>query len=270
HARGDGPTAAPTRAPSAREAPRTWGWTVPGALRPHRRAGSPTHVGMDRWSARPRPARARKPHARGDGPRAARTPGEAVEEAESTREEAPRTWGWTVELLYGPEMKVGSPTHVGMDRARTISRSRCPRKPHARGDGPAAARRHTRHRTEAPRTWGWTDAGPRLGGEGPGSPTHVGMDRTDPMTSIIPFRKPHARGDGPQMRAGVAGSTKEAPRTWGWTAVGHPDRFHDAGSPTHVGMDRCCAPWGWPCGWKPHARGDGPMYPLTGSRVTRE
>src|SRR5699024_10798872 len=68
HARGDGPIAYRKRKKEAKQAPRTWGWTVGGHRVVHRSCAGPTHVGMDRGLRGTGGSGKRRPHARGDGP----------------------------------------------------------------------------------------------------------------------------------------------------------------------------------------------------------
>src|SRR5699024_10165462 len=84
-----------------------WGWTDRSCRRVRRTWAGPTHVGMDRDRVGRPCARPGRPHARGDGP-LLKTPGLLVDT------QAPRTWGWTVQINA---LQVGfpaGPTHVGM------------------------------------------------------------------------------------------------------------------------------------------------------------
>src|SRR5699024_12587708 len=70
--------------------------------------------------------------------------------------------------------------------------------------------------------------------------------------------RPPARGDGPASSRGDGRASRQATRTWGWTALLQDSASHEVAGPTHVGMDRspCRATaWSWS---RPHARGDGP------------
>src|SRR5699024_7155682 len=131
--------------------------------------------------------------------------------------QAPRTWGWTAGLRGSHQPRKPSPTHVGMDRVLYPARPGTGPKPHARGDGPSSPPGPAWNRSQAPRTWGWTDmAGLARRRESP-SPTHVGMDR-DPAAEVSTVApKPHARGDGPRLMRRMVRTEAQAPRTWGWT-----------------------------------------------------
>src|SRR5699024_4172329 len=169
-------------------------------------------------------------------------------------------WGWT-EFSTRPGLEpVPSPTHVGMDRVLHPARPGTGPKPHARGDGPTWRVWLAGSRTQAPRTWGWTEAHAADGPHRGPSPTHVGMDRTTVIIGGSFQTKPHARGDGPRTMVAVLGSTCQAPRTWGWTAHDGGRAGIDMPSPTHVGMDRLMEQTGAPSLAKPHARGDGPLF----------
>src|SRR5699024_10037240 len=129
HARGDGPSAPGTRSGTCAQAPRTWGWTVNEDPELNHMYAGPTHVGMDRARLARRGERVRRPHARGDGPQ--RTPLGCA-----TRQQAPRTWGWTVSVIREAAHMSAGPTHVGMDRRRFRPMSVWMCRPRARGDGP--------------------------------------------------------------------------------------------------------------------------------------
>ncbi len=150
------------------------------------------------------------------------------------------------------------PTHVGVDRRNHHGAPVLHRCPHARGGGPAADAVRSAAEALSPRTWGWTAiAGlPALGREV--VPTHVGVDRSTIISTSSPASCPHARGGGPAM-AGVKGrSGRLSPRTWGWTVAQKTGRLPFGVVPTHVGVDRSCAPRAGGCRCCPHARGGGP------------
>ena len=88
HGRGGGPSDAAHSMDQLKDAPRTWGWTVPGGGRPVDRTGCPTDVGVDRQSVSTESSLTRMPHGRGGGP-----PRVCV--VDFIGEDAPRTWGWT-------------------------------------------------------------------------------------------------------------------------------------------------------------------------------
>src|SRR5699024_11575999 len=143
------------------------------------------------------------PHAREDGPQ-----WETVKTIQPTQTprtwgwtddphrypQAPRTWGWTGQKPNEAPSGAAGPTHVGMDRTRRRGMGGQARRPHARGDGPAAALWISDNGLQAPRTWGWTE--PDLLGveRGPASPTHVGMDRPARRHRKRATPEPHARG----------------------------------------------------------------------------
>ena len=211
--------------------PRTWGWSAPRVCGEHGAVVLPTHVGMvrrsTRWGRRPPSA----PHARGDGP-AART---RFQDAVMC---SPRTWGWSARRQLAAELGRVLPTHVGMVRAIWARSSSAPSAPHARGDGPLAPLVRVKIGACSPRTWGWS-----VGSQQPTLwrlvlPTHVGMVRRSPPFGGSRRRAPHARGDGPPRRGGVAVGRGCSPRTWGWSGT------RPTWSPCRRGA--------------PHARGDGP------------
>ncbi len=232
HARGDGPSVFEGEDLTLERAPRTWGWTgavlaaIHIILRAPRTWGwtgifdttaprtreSPTHVGMDRRPDTLIMYLPREPHARGDGPIHRNGKGR-----ERTR--APRTWGWTGVNHPVEPASIESPTHVGMDRCRRAGCARPGGEPHARGDGPTSTTLGISRNSRAPRTWGWTDTH-RIHLVGVcESPTHVGMDRSSPLTVPRWFREPHARGDGPPLICDTTALDTRAPRTWGWTGL---------------------------------------------------
>jgi len=130
------------------------------------------------------------PHARGDGP-LANAPYLAC------RLFSPRTWGWTV-FNWAKENNIRIfPTHVGMDRASTISSEEPRDFPHARGDGPPCSFHLLSSAKFSPRTWGWTVFFLVLWLSYNIFPTHVGMDRILPSVVAVIQHFPHARGDGP-------------------------------------------------------------------------
>src|SRR5699024_8783966 len=109
------------------------------------------------------------------------------------------------------------PTHVGMDRGEVDLPHHGPGRPHARGDGPKPGRGRRQRAAQAPRTWGWTAAADARAGATPAGPTHVGMDRVSAGQQCLRDRRPHARGDGPELGVTVVMLSQQAPRTWGWT-----------------------------------------------------
>ena len=231
HARGDGPQQAITPHERRTRAPRTWGWTVRTIAAASPVWESPTHVGMDLGSGRPRGGHGREPHARGDGPPA--PIGVLVEHGR-----APRTWGWTAWFQWAHAEDLESPTHVGMDRCCGVLRALLWREPHARGDGPIAPLLYSAENARAPRTWGWTGRRGCVDRWRWESPTHVGMDRGGGGSLSVRIREPHARGDGPHSPTPAEPPSTRAPRTWGWTALAAIQRQRSTESPTHVGMDR--------------------------------
>jgi len=68
HARGGGPAQAQHLMEQIKSSPRTWGWTERTRRREARTEILPTHVGVDRRSARRPTSRSDHPHARGGGP----------------------------------------------------------------------------------------------------------------------------------------------------------------------------------------------------------
>src|SRR5690606_41831701 len=96
--------------------------------------------------------------------------------------------------------------------------ARGPEAPDARGDGPLARYWYESLAKCSPRAWGWSDGMrsrwlPHLV-----LPTHVGMVRDRERGTRNRVRAPHARGDGPTSRGGVASCASCSPRTWGWSA----------------------------------------------------
>ena len=84
------------------------------------------------------------------------------------------------------------------------------------------------------------------------------MDRQRAAESLSTRRNPHARGDGPAVRASFNVARPKSPRAWGWT-VGRV-ALQGAGEeiPTRVGMDRAMDTRVSASQRNPHARGDGP------------
>ena len=150
------------------------------------------------------------------------------------------------------------PTHVGMGREVHVRAGELSRRPHARGDGPAKARRRELEERQAPRTWGWTGGNAWMITLTAAGPTHVGMDRRRGRGRRGAASRPHARGDGPTKTPASKMTTPQAPRTWGWTDLTQGCLPDPGAGPTHVGMDRVVhAVRLVPVG-RPHARGDGP------------
>ena len=116
HARGGGPTASTRRQLRVAMSPRTWGWTDEAHGPAPLSTDVPTHVGVDRRSSSVYGTRSRCPHARGGGP----LPNET-----SVRHTpmSPRTWGWTPVIedagMWGEDV----PTHVGVDRSASGTRT---------------------------------------------------------------------------------------------------------------------------------------------------
>ena len=152
HGRGDGPLFLVVRLPVVARSPRAWGWTVAHGVG-HRPPGAfPTGVGMDRSGCRPRPARARVPHGRGDGPAKGR-------HSIFIFSRSPRAWGWTVEPAVAVAEGAAFPTGVGMDRTSAGCPTPGRSVPHGRGDGPRVVDQAGIPWPRSPRAWGWTDEG---------------------------------------------------------------------------------------------------------------
>ena len=174
HPRGDGPRGAGGHDVTHWISPPTWGWPASP-----RQAGSgqhdfPTHVGMARWGAFEIVICRRFPHPRGDGP----------EERKFIRSRfsiSPPTWGWPVVGWGNLASLRDFPTHVGMARLHSASRSMRRGFPHPRGDGPALRTVAGGTVSISPPTWGWPGlAIQHLKDEGD-FPTHVGMARISTM-----------------------------------------------------------------------------------------
>src|SRR5699024_10003633 len=172
--------------------------------------------------------------------------------------QAPRTWGWTGGRGVLLSDRDAGPTHVGMDRGLASVRLRCPRRPHARGDGPGKWRGPMVWMEQAPRTWGWTAHASRSFRLNEAGPTHVGMDRGRNPHALQNVRRPHARGDGPALNAKARSERLQAPRTWGWTASQLLAGDVVRAGPTHVGMDRWIGAQGAGMDSRHDARADGP------------
>ncbi len=206
---------------------------------------------MDRSRTTARRAGIRLPRARGDGPTLA--PGSAIYAVTP-----PRTRGWTALVGRGRVGVGDSPAHAGMDPRPGRRRSRRPRLPRARGDGPGRADARSRARSAPPRTRGWTDRPDVEELADEGSPAHAGMDPRPTPTPAPPRRLPRARGDGPGPFLGLGRGRGAPPRTRGWTQ-GHRARKRDLrGSPAHAGMDPPLATSTGRARRLPRARGDGP------------
>ena len=217
HARGDGPSVGSVTFAVYSCSPRAWGWTGSsddghgGADRvPHARGDGPIGALMSC-------AQRRVPHARGDGPRRTRS-ARARGSVPHARGDgpilpvvdaidvmcSPRAWGWTESEEANTSWVRLFPTRVGMDR---WGRSR-------RAVQPAVF------------------------------PTRVGMDRGRRPSARRRWRRPHARGDGPET------GTDACRRAWM-----RPLRRR---VPTRVGMDRRLGAEVRGRAGVPHARGDGP------------
>ncbi len=190
HARGGGPAQGPSRMGGCWSSPRTWGWTVRHAGPTGHRRVVPTHVGVDRVTRFPDRLSVGRPHARGGGPKGAKTIG--IGGASS-----PRTWGWTGEDQMTADRTPVVPTHVGVDRRKSPPERASWGRPHARGGGPDRLGHLSVVHQSSPRTWGWT-VETRSGAMASWVvPTHVGVDRTLARCSRWSVCRPHARGGGP-------------------------------------------------------------------------
>ncbi len=210
HARGDGPKSTELLADLQEFSPRTWGWSGKAVNAFGNSRVFPTHVGMVRRSHAHTQSGLCFPHARGDGPWRDCHPYPRFRFS-------PRTWGWSAVI----ERAIGTlyvfPTHVGMVRMSMLGIEPHQGFPHARGDGPSVDEQIAEAEQFSPRTWGWSVSSLWWSCGRMVFPTHVGMVRTPNNPCSHPARFPHARGDGPALRANGINVDAFSPRTWGWS-----------------------------------------------------
>ena len=106
--RGDGPSSGSPPRGRRSASPHTRGWTHGRHEPVDRGDGFPAHAGMDPKSRSRRPADARLPRTRGDGPASARR-------AARPARASPHTRGWTHQVQGGLLLLCGFPAHAGMD-----------------------------------------------------------------------------------------------------------------------------------------------------------
>jgi hypothetical protein len=172
------------------------------------------------------------PHTRGDGPDNNGPPSRLMRFS-------PHAWGWTARGAKGADRGVVFPTRVGMDRGRRASGGLSAGFPHTRGDGPQGCRTTANRSPFSPHAWGWTVKRSYHGRVCAVFPTRVGMDRLLATRGLGLVRFPHTRGDGPELRQGLAMLCEVFP--------------------TRVGMDRYHGRLGFVVYRFPHTRGDGPV-----------
>ena len=192
--------------------------------------GFPAYAGMDPGCRGRRPAPARVPRTRGDGPRKTALP--APLDAGS-----PHTRGWTRAERGRGLARRGFPAHAGMDPPAAAPPSARPGVPRTRGDGPAPFTWAGGKRRGSPHTRGWTHVPPGALDGGEGFPAHAGMDPAPFLRDTAHGRVPRTRGDGPFTSSTVLMPPAGSPHTRGWTGQANPARPAVAGFPAHAGMD---------------------------------
>ena len=249
--RGDGPVPSKSAECELMASPHTRGWTRLDAELGRQRDGFPAHAGMDPSRCARRPAAARLPRTRGDGPQEGRF-------KRGLLAASPHTRGWTPWTAAGRAVAVGFPAHAGMDPARAAPATCAVRLPRTRGDGPPAPRAQARQRLASPHTRGWTPGRPvRRLGRG-GFPAHAGMDPNNGPDGESDRGLPRTRGDGPSARPPRGSAPRASPHTRGWTRQGRAAQRRRVGFPAHAGMDRR-SPAAQPGSQRlPRTRGDGP------------
>ena len=253
-ARGDGPWGGWLMRPSARDSPRSRGWTPAGPGHVSIDLGFPALAGMDLADEDPGGRPARIPRARGDGPG---RPGFWTE----TKPDSPRSRGWTRVMTAWLTAAYGFPALAGMDPARPPVRHSEYRIPRARGDGPFSVREWSDTSRDSPRSRGWTRPGrPDRHGRA-GFPALAGMDREVSMTVVIRNGIPRARGDGPNNRLTALLEAQDSPRSRGWTVADLQRLPARDGFPALAGMDRPRRGVVGRGDRIPRARGDGPEAP---------
>ena len=167
--RGDGPLLDPNSREAMRVSPHTRGWTGGLPFLASDPEGFPAHAGMDPEEQAAKAAQARFPRTRGDGPRYRRA---LVLDGEVS----PHTRGWTRSGRRRRVRGLGFPAHAGMDPSGPVRRSRFPRFPRTRGDGPYPRMEGFIHEAVSPHTRGWTRLQRRVPQAAAGFPAHAGMD----------------------------------------------------------------------------------------------
>src|SRR3972149_6436011 len=90
--------------------------------------------------------------------------------------------------------------------------------PHARGDGPDNQQTPPNIAPFSPRAWGWSGCTECPAESTRVFPTRVGMVRLIMLVVCRWCGFPHARGDGPSLRAWPEDRWEFSPRAWGWSA----------------------------------------------------
>ena len=250
-ARGDGPSPSRTRRASSLDSPRSRGWTLKAGRYRFDPTGFPALAGMDPRGCAAEREEDRIPRARGDGPRLSAP-------LRPSREDSPRSRGWTL-VPRGVEAGViGFPALAGMDPAGPPARRAARRIPRARGDGPRAPRPPAGRPGDSPRSRGWTAPNAAPTGPNRGFPALAGMDPGDGASMTSANGIPRARGDGPVVNKRTRQRNRDSPRSRGWTPGFRPTSSRTSGFPALAGMDPGETVWGAGGARIPRARGDGP------------
>ena len=252
--RGDGPACAATAVSARTDSPHPRGWTLYDRFPPPMPDGFPAPAGMDPRIS-PRPAAPRRiPRTRGDGPT-------TQPSGKGTQADSPHPRGWTVDALRRQADDLGFPAPAGMDPGRAAAHVGDRRIPRTRGDGPVLAHQWRSALADSPHPRGWTRRARQRAESGAGFPAPAGMDRLLLVASLVLFRIPRTRGDGPMRGKSAAAGRSDSPHPRGWTRAAGSAGREGRGFPAPAGMDHA-APR--PSRWRariPRTRGDGPDVP---------
>ncbi|SIS12056.1 hypothetical protein SAMN05421833_12919, partial [Microbispora rosea] len=250
-ARGDGPRLDWSSVTSFTSPPRPRGWSPGGLRMPSGMSVAPAPAGMVLLGQPARVPVARRPRARGDGPRPKGKPGPSPKSP-------PRPRGWSRVGAAGLVGRDVAPAPAGMVRARRHPPTPGRGRPRARGDGPCSARSRRASAGSPPRPRGWSRPIPIRRDPRGVAPAPAGMVRAGSRLPRSATSRPRARGDGPVLEPGSGVGTLSPPRPRGWSGLPDHLRPVDVVAPAPAGMVPDRRGVGVAAVRRPRARGDGP------------